>query len=66
MKDRRVSYVCPQCHWTLDQAADDTALLRQALEALRKLYTPRQPSAQDFDCGLEAITALRERLEGKA
>jgi hypothetical protein len=42
--------------------ADDTALLRQALEALRVLYTPKQPSAKDFDLGFAAIMALRERL----
>jgi hypothetical protein len=36
---------------------DDTALLRQAWEALRN---------DDIQQRMKAITALRERLEGKA
>jgi hypothetical protein len=35
---------------------------QQALEALGKMYTPRQPKAEDFDLVLAAITALRAAL----
>jgi hypothetical protein len=35
---------------------------QQALEALGKMYTPRQPKAEDFDLALAAITALRAAL----
>ena len=54
---KHISYVCPQCHWTLDtNPVDDTALLRQAWEALRN---------DDIQQRMKAITALRERLGDK-
>jgi hypothetical protein len=41
---------------------DLRAAAQQALEALGKMYTPRQPKAEDFDLVLAAITALRAAL----
>jgi hypothetical protein len=41
---------------------DLRAAAQQALEALGKMYTPRQPKAEDFDLVLDAITALRAAL----
>jgi hypothetical protein len=38
-------------------------VMQIALEALGKMYTPRQPKAEDFDLVLAAITALRAALE---
>jgi hypothetical protein len=35
---------------------------QQALRALGKMYTPRQPKAEDFDLVLAAITALEAAL----
>jgi hypothetical protein len=58
MTNRHVSYVCPQCHWSLDEQ-DDTALLRQALEALENSAV-KHP--QQIEPRNAAIAALRERL----
>jgi hypothetical protein len=76
MTNRHVSYVCPQCHWSLDEQ-DDTALLRQALEALESVYPytdslicyastvdEHPPNAIDGNVR-DALTALRERLGEK-
>ncbi len=35
---------------------------QQALEALDRMYTPKHPSADDFQAALDAITALRTAL----
>ena len=45
---------------------DLRAAAQQALEALGKMYTPRQPKAEDFDLVLAAITALRAALAQQA
>lgn len=35
---------------------------QQALEALDRMYTPKHPSADDFQAALDAITSIRTAL----
>jgi hypothetical protein len=58
---KHISYVCPQCHWTLDtNPVDDTALLRQALESLEY-----EAHRGNDDAYRSLRDALRERLGEK-
>ncbi len=59
---KHISYVCPQCHWTLDtNPVDDTALLRKALEALEY-----EAQRGNDDAYRSLRDALSERLGEKA